>query len=119
MNITCPNCKFSFSHTTKNRSNPENRYYWGVIVELLSQELGYEREEMHEILKAIFLKEKTFLKTKAGVEEVAFARSTSELNTAEFEDYLRRIRVFASTELGIFVPLPNEAIDEKSNSLDT
>ena len=38
------------------RSNPQNRYYWGVVIDTLSKELGYEPEEMHEILKYKFNK---------------------------------------------------------------
>jgi len=26
----------------KSRSNPENRYYWGVVVDLISEETGHD-----------------------------------------------------------------------------
>ena len=38
------------------RSLSQNRYYWGVIIEILSNHFGYDREEMHEALKFKFLK---------------------------------------------------------------
>jgi len=37
----------------KRGTNPQNKYYWGVIIALLSQELGYEKEDMHDVLKSL------------------------------------------------------------------
>src|SRR5690606_15004888 len=83
----------------KSRSDNENRYYWGVVVELLSKELGYEREEMHEALKWQFLRDES--------RKIPTVRSTADLSTVEFEDYLSRIRRWASIEMEINIPLPN------------
>jgi hypothetical protein len=35
-------------------------------------------------------------------------RSTATLSTLEMEDYLARVREFASMELGCYIPEPNE-----------
>lgn len=82
------------------RSLNQNRYYFGVCLEILSQHLGYTSDEMHEICKFKFLKT-----MKAGLE---YVRSTTKLNTSEMEEYLEKIRKWADIELNCFVPLPNE-----------
>ena len=107
--MKCPYCNKEFlDKRAFPRSNPENRYYWGVIVSILSDELGYSTWEMHEILKAKFLRHIAFVKTKDGVEEVEISGSTAHLSTSEFEKYLENIRIWASSDLEISIPLPNE-----------
>lgn len=80
------------------RSDRQNRYYWAVVVELLASELGYTKDEMHEALKWKFLRIERDLPT---------VKSTSKLNTKEMEEYHAQIRMWASAELGIFIPDPN------------
>ncbi len=83
------------------RSLDQNSYYWGVVIEILRDHFGYESEEMHEALKF------KFLRTHEG-EALESVKSTAKLNTAEFEDYLERVRRWAITEYNCFIPLPNE-----------
>jgi hypothetical protein len=112
--MKCPHCLKEFTaRDAKIRSTPENRYYWGVCVDILSLELGYSPQEIHIMLKQKFLTYPLYLKLKDKVEEVFITRSTASLNTVDFEDYLSNIRVWASSDLGIFIPEPNEVIDEK------
>lgn len=84
----------------KSRSLQQNRYYWGVVIDILSRDTGYYPEEIHQLMAKKFLSYE-----KKG--EV-FVKSTTMLSTTEFEEYLSKIRIFASMELGIFIPLPNE-----------
>ncbi len=84
----------------KHRSDRQNRYYWKVIVGMLSTELGYSDDETHEALKWKFL-----LRDEGKIPTV---RSTANLSTAEFESYLGKIREWASSFLGCEIPLPNE-----------
>ena len=95
----------------KRRSLNQNSYYWGVVLKVIGDELGYFPEEMHQCLATMFLKRII----KIGEECIETYRSTAKLKTGEFEDYLQKIRIFASSELGIFVPLPNEIIDEEND----
>jgi len=86
------------------RSLKENSYYWGVVVEILRDHFGYETyeaEEVHVGLKLKFLR----IHESEGLET---AKSTTKLSTAEFEDYLERIRRWASKEHNCYIPLPNE-----------
>lgn len=84
----------------KDRSNEQNKYYWGVVVKILGDSFGYLPEEMHEALKLKFLLvEDRPLKT---------VKSTAGLSTVEFEDLMTKIRMWAQTEHNIYIPLPNE-----------
>ncbi|MAF42610.1 MAG: hypothetical protein CMI54_00385 [Parcubacteria group bacterium] len=93
----------------KPRSNEENRYYRGVIVKILADELGYSHEEMHEILKEKFL--------KVHDDKFTWTQSTAKLSTVEFEDLCKKVRMWASAELQIYIPLPNEAYMDRSGDL--
>jgi hypothetical protein len=91
-----------------NRSNMQNNYYWKCIVQVLSNELGYFPNEMHDILRAKFLQEWEMLEIndkKIGINKIG---STATLNTKAFEIYAEQIRIWALTELGIRLMLPNE-----------
>ncbi len=83
------------------RSTNQNNYYFGVVCKVLGDYFGYEVDEMHEALKLKFL--------QVGPCDVPTIKSTTKLNTTEFEDYLERIRRWAATEYSVVVPLPNEA----------
>ena len=85
--------------TSRGRSNNQNRYYWGVVITILGDELGYTRDEMHNALKWKFLRsEKKMLPT---------TRSTTDLTTKEFEDYTETVRRWAASDLGIQIPQHN------------
>lgn len=89
--------------TIKKRSKPrslnENSYYHGVIVKMIAEYCGYTPEEAHDALKWEFLR-------KDGV--IPTIRSTTDLSTIEFEEYCSKIRMWASKELGVYIPSPNE-----------
>ena len=85
----------------KKRSTAENNYYWGVVVELLSEHFGYTPEEMHSALKFEFL----YVHRDSKPDTI---RSTTDLSTVEMEDYLSKIRIWASAAYSVFIPEPNE-----------
>jgi hypothetical protein len=86
----------------KSRSDQQNRYYWGVVCKILGDHLGYTPDEMHDIYREKFL--------KIPGEEGRPDRigSTASLSTAEFETYQEQVRMWASQEFGVYIPLPNE-----------
>jgi hypothetical protein len=107
--MICPHCKKEISIKEQRiRSLPQSKYYWGVCVEILSGELGYTKNETHEILKQLFLSEVKLIQTKEGIEEIRVPKSTTELDTVDMEKYLSDIRQWASLSLGIYIFLPNE-----------
>jgi hypothetical protein len=89
----------------RTRSLAENRYYWGIILTYIADETGYSKEEAHQIFGRMFLR---YDKQMPDGTTEAFVRSTTSLNTMEMEEYLEKIRIFALSELGTYIPLPNE-----------
>jgi hypothetical protein len=88
----------------KARSLNQNRYYFGVVVKILADFTGYTPEETHDALRMKFL-------VVHGV--IDTIQSTTELSTVEFEEYMAKIRQWASVEYGVGIPEPNEvAIDD-------
>lgn len=89
------------------RSDNANRYYWGVVVKTIADELGYTQEELHDALK------EKFLRVEADPERgrvLPTVRSTAKLTTSEFEEYLETVRMWAARDMGIVVPLPGEEL---------
>ena len=85
------------------RSGQQNRYYWGVVVKMLADKLGYEPEEMHYALRVKFLGEE---EDRYGLKKI---RSTTELSTKEFiEVYTEPIKRWAAEFLCFRIPDPNE-----------
>lgn len=89
------------------RSNPQNRWYRGVIVPAVAGELSKGRDlplsndQAHYVLKAAFI----------GQEETALGPtpiSTTTLSTVQFSEYCERIRAHAASEWGLNIPSPNE-----------
>jgi len=84
------------------RSRDQNGYYWGVVVAMIAEHCGYEPDEAHFALRWQFL--------RVPDRTPPTARSTASLSTAEFEDYLSRVRTWSSAELGVWIPGPNESV---------
>ena len=90
------------------RSTNQNSYYWKCIVQELANSLGYFPDEMHSILRSKFLSEWEMIEVnnkKIGINKIG---STTALNTKDFEVYAEQIRVWAISELGIRLLIPNE-----------
>lgn len=99
------------------RSTRQNRWYWGVAVELLSEHTGYGPEEMHDLLKAKFLPKQLAVLNGNGriVDSFVLGGSTRLLNTVEFKDYCERIQRWAAEDLGVVIPDPEQDYAELSH----
>lgn len=86
------------------RTLAENRYYWGVIVKMVSDAMAVIPDHAHEFLKALFLKSGVDFKGK----RYTIVRSTASLSVKEFEEYCEQCRAWAASELETAIPLPNE-----------
>ena len=91
------------------RSNPQNAYYWGLVIPLLKkafEDLGHEltAEEVHEFLKAKFNFKEIINQETGEVNQIPL--STTRLSKSEFSDYIEKIQIFAATFLNLVVPGP-------------
>ena len=85
----------------KPRSLEANNYYWGVVVEILRHYCGYEKDEMHDALGMMF-------RVIEPVDKIPTIQGTSDMDSPTFWDYIERVRRWAATDLGVYIPDPNE-----------
>lgn len=90
------------------RSNQQNKYYWGVVIQMIADEIGESPQNVHEMMKACFNKQRLVITVKGKQYQKEIVKSTTGLSTSEFEDYQRKIREWASSFLRLYIPLPNE-----------
>ena len=99
------------------RSNPQNRYYRGVVCELIGdalKETGWDPAEctndaVHAMLKMRFLKEDRPL-GKDG-EFITVVKSTTELDREEFGAYIEHCICFAAEYLNVVIPEPGQQME--------
>lgn len=86
------------------RSVNQNRYYWGVVLNLIADHTGHTEEELHEIYKRKFLPAR--IVHYNGV-DIRMPTSTPDTDTLEFTNYIERIRAEAGM-MGITIPDPEQ-----------
>lgn len=97
----------SIKKKTKRRSLSQNSLMWkwiGEVVKHVKHHTGYESDEIHEFFKQKFL---TARVVKIGNEEKLY-RTTTKLSTAEMTEYMNAIYRWATSELGLILPIPEE-----------
>ncbi len=96
----------------KRRSNPQNSYYWAVVVPCVCDglvDMGFNpselnKEVVHEMLKNKFLT--VDISNESG-EFVNITRSTSTINVMQFMEFIAEIQQWAAAFLGINIPDPD------------
>lgn len=106
--MICAQC--GYSNGKKQRSNNQNKYYWGCVLPRISEHTGFTIEESHEVMKYRFLKGWKTVKTSKDQMEIEYIRSTTDLDTKSFEEYMIKVREFASIALQCWIPEPNEIL---------
>ena len=96
--------ELSLRRRQKRRSLNQNSYYWGVVIPLIGEFCGYDKDDMHFNLKQMFLRDREH--EEHGLIRV---RSTVGLSTTEFNDYVEQCVRWAVTELGVIIPDPGQA----------
>lgn len=97
-----------------------NNYYWGVIVEVLSEHTGYTPDEIHDYCKRHFLprehaRDDLVIINTNGEQVETFcqgALTTTRLNKVDFYEFCERIRVWAEQDVLLLIPTPQEASDD-------
>jgi len=97
-----------FKKPSSGRSQQQNKYYWGVVVHLLSEHLGYTPEETHDVIKNEFLKEVVMREINGETKEIINIKSTTELNIKDMQQFLEFVRMWAMQEFGVDIPEPSE-----------
>ena len=82
--------KIEIKEGKHNRSVDQNKYLWHIY-RILGDYLGYEPEEIHELLTYRYLREEK----KIAEETIIVIARTSTLNTKEFNDYIEQVKFFA------------------------
>ena len=105
-------CLITIEKLSKKRSNNQNRYYHGVVIPIVKnclKEAGYtmNNDEVHELLKLKFLREVLFINENTG-DVTERVKSTTELSTSAFMDYVSEIRMFTLEYFNTDIPEPNE-----------
>ena len=95
----------------KTRSTQQNRYYWGCLlgaVQACFRDAGHvlTQEDTHMMLRAKFLTKA--LPIGEDGEYIEQVRSTTDLSTMEFNEYIDNIRYWCQENLNAYIPEPNE-----------
>lgn len=88
------------------RSIQQNRLWW-LYVTIIAESLGYEKDEMHDILKFKFLKRERLIE-KTG-EIIPYLESTTRLSRSEFSEVVESVIRWAA-EMDIVLPEPNQQL---------
>jgi hypothetical protein len=92
---------------SKHRSTQQNRWWWSCIT-ILSNHLGYSKDQMHEICKYKFLK-RELVDEKTG-EVFEYLKSTTDLTTTEFSVLIESLIQWSAETFNCVLPYPNEQI---------
>ena len=82
--------KIEIKEGKHNRSIDQNKYLWHIY-RILGNHLGYDPEELHELLTYRYLREEK----KIAEETIIVIARTSTLNTKEFNEYIEQVKFFA------------------------
>ena len=84
-------------------SKDQYGYYYGIILPMISDEVGHSVEELDVILKNKFLYEYI----KIGDELIKKPRSKTAVTTMEFSTYIEEVVRWAATVLSVVIPDPS------------
>ena len=97
--------KVEIKKVTSKRSDAQNRLYW-KWVDIMAKELGYTKTEMHETLVQNLLIPE--VKEVMGGKRITIWPSTTKMSVKDFMHYLIDVDYFASNELNITLPRPED-----------
>jgi len=83
------------------RSLKQNAFLWGVAYTYIAQETGNSTEDVHTVMKDMFLPRRFI---KMGPKETEIRKTTTDLTPTEFAQYLEAVMAWGRTELGINFP---------------
>ncbi len=87
----------------RHRTLNQNAWYWGVIVRMLSEHLGYTADECHFALRQKFARI-----PERDRDGLMVAESTAAMDTKRFSQYCDEIVRWSAEYLHLYIPSPNE-----------
>lgn len=94
------NWKYILKKFVRNRTLPQNNYLWWCIYKLIAENTGEDEEVIHEQMRYKFLKDNTW--------NLPRIKSTTELSTIEFNEYIDKVVLFWNEFGCITFPTPDE-----------
>lgn len=114
------NITITIERTRNKRTNPQNKWYWGLAVPMVQHrlsELGelMSKESTHNLLKVAVMKiDPSLIMDEVIIESTAEVlermRSTSELSTTEFMAFKNHVQQWAIETLDIDIPDPDQQL---------
>ncbi len=90
------------------RSTQANRYWWGVVLHLISEHTGDTPDDLHDYFKRRFLPKRLAL-AEGVTDDGVVGGSTRKLTTKEFGEFIDQVKQFASEFLDLYIPDPEDA----------
>jgi len=89
----------------RRRSTPQNAWYWACVLPIIADYIG--EEDLEEVDR---LMESQHLRTQVSVKGKMYTKvgRCSKLNSHDFGEYVERVRMWASKELGCAIPDPDK-----------
>jgi hypothetical protein len=85
------------------RTNKQNKLWWSWM-KIISNELGYTKDEIHDILKYKFLLREEIIDGETN----QYVKSTSTLTKKEFNELTTKVFYWSNETLGINLPTDDE-----------
>lgn len=97
-------------NTKANRTTAQNKYYWGVVLETIYNEIdgSYTKDQLHETFK----RELNPKITELGNKMIEHGGSTKEMTKADFTDFVKKVKDWALEVLDVRVLGPEDLSDE-------
>jgi len=99
------------------RSWQQLRYHFGVVLQMIAEETGQDKEAIHDDMCERFLtmRHVVYLNPSTGeVEEHDVHRRTTGLTAKEMAEFVDKVRLWAGKWLGLVIPDPDPAWREKA-----
>ena len=104
----------TFSKPKKERSNNQNRFYWGVVVPLIQNglleatgELRSNENIHYKILLPMFAPVNEIVNKDTG-ECISEKITSSDMTTTQFMEFILEVQKWSAEFLGVDIPNPNE-----------
>jgi len=108
--------KITIERSRKKRSNQQNAYYWGVMLQIVQKGLydatGEARDlnSIHyQILLPLFAPQREIVNKESG-EVINEKMTSSEMTTTDFMEYIKEVQKWSAEFLNVDIPDPNEEL---------